>query len=341
MLQLKNGTPFKASLMLLPDVDGIDTVYAVVKGTFTLGSRLTLADEQVPVVLADQHHADPAGSSIKVASDVCLGKQHTDVVLLGSACAPAERPVWHMDVSLAVGSVRKAVRVFGDRVWDARTGVATIAHLTPFVRMPLTWERAYGGMDETEQGPAGHPRNPVGTGFRARGGTKPIAGTPVPNVEDPAALITSHEISTYHDKTEPLVSYYEEHGVLYRIDGRPAPDEVGARVEALLATCRERNVAVQTIKAVARRRWRDDDGRHFSWYEPLADAQAIGRAVRYVLSNPQLFLNTSSDARLLQPTLDAASSADATTRPGDDQLQADIVTLGIEPLFDGAALERI
>jgi len=191
MLQLKNGTPFKASLMLLPDVDGIDTVYAVVKGTFTLGSRLTLADEQVPVVLADQHHADPAGSSIKVASDVCLGKQHTDVVLLGSACAPAERPVWHMDVSLAVGSVRKAVRVFGDRVWDARTGVATIAHLTPFVRMPLTWERAYGGMDETEQGPAGHPRNPVGTGFRARGGTKPIAGTPVPNVEDPAALITS------------------------------------------------------------------------------------------------------------------------------------------------------
>src|SRR5579864_759446 len=77
-------------------------------------------------------------------------------------------------------------------------------------------------------------------------------------------------------------------------------------VEALLQTCAERNLAVQTIKAVARRRWPEgDDGRHFIWYEPLADADAINRAVRFVLSNSQLFLNTSSDARLLQPTLDA------------------------------------
>ena len=112
-------------------------------------------------------------------------------------------------------------------------------------------------------------------------------------------------------------------------------------VEALLATCSERNVAVQTIKAVARRRWRDDDGRHFSWYEPLADDGAIGRAVRYVLSNRQLFLNTSSDARLVQPTLDAASASDATSAPTSDELEADVVAQGIEPLFDGAALERI
>jgi len=113
-------------------------------------------------------------------------------------------------------------------------------------------------------------------------------------------------------------------------------------VEALLATCRERNVAVQTIKSVARRRWPEgDDGRHFSWYEPLADTDAINRAVRYVLSNDQVFLNTSSDARLLQPTLDAASGPDATTRPSDDEMEADLTVQGIKPLFDGAALERI
>jgi aryl-alcohol dehydrogenase-like predicted oxidoreductase len=113
-------------------------------------------------------------------------------------------------------------------------------------------------------------------------------------------------------------------------------------VDALLATCRERNVAVQTIKAVARRRWpSDDDGRHFSWYEPLDDTQAISRAVRYVLSNEQLFLNTSSDARLLEPTLDAASADDATQAPIDDELEADVVAQGIQPLFDGAELERI
>ena len=114
-----------------------------------------------------------------------------------------------------------------------------------------------------------------------------------------------------------------------------------ADVEALLETCGARNVAVQTIKAVARRRWPDDDGRHFSWYEPLADADAIGRAVRYVLSRPGLFLNTSSDARLLQPTLEAAAAAVGQPAPTDDELEADVVAQGIEPLFDGAALERI
>ena len=116
-----------------------------------------------------------------------------------------------------------------------------------------------------------------------------------------------------------------------------------ADVEALLETCAARNVAVQTIKAVARRRWRDDDGRHFSWYEPLADADAIGRAVRHVLARPapKLFLNTSSDARLLQPTLDAATSAATAPAPTDEELEADMAAQGIEPLFDGAALERI
>ena len=60
-------------------------------------------------------------------------------------------------------------------------------------------------------------------------------------------------------------------------------------------------VAVQAIKAIARRRWSDDaaDPR-FSWYEPLADEAAIGRAVRYVLSDPRLFLITSSDYRQLR-----------------------------------------
>jgi hypothetical protein len=191
MLQVKNRTPFKTSLMLLPDADGIDTVYTVVKATFTLGSRLTLADEQVPVVLTDQHYADPASSSIKVASDVCLGKKHTDVLVIGSACAPSDQPVWAMDVSVTVASARKDVRVFGDRVWDGASGVATIAYVAPFIRMPLTWERAYGGADETAHGPAQHPRNPVGTGYRARGGRKPVPGMALPNVEDSGALITS------------------------------------------------------------------------------------------------------------------------------------------------------
>ena len=61
---------------------------------------------------------------------------------------------------------------------------------------------------------------------------------------------------------------------------------------------------MQTIKAVARRRWpADHEGARYSWYEPLRDDAAIGRAVRWVLGHPQLFLNSSSDATLLETIL--------------------------------------
>ena len=111
-----------------------------------------------------------------------------------------------------------------------------------------------------------------------------------------------------------------------------------AEVEALLATCAERDVAVQTIKSIARRRWDDGPAGHFSWYEPLDDEAAIGRAVRWVLAHDQLFVNTTSDARKLPAVIAAASDP---VRPSDAEMRADIDAHAIEPLFDGAALERI
>jgi aryl-alcohol dehydrogenase-like predicted oxidoreductase len=112
-----------------------------------------------------------------------------------------------------------------------------------------------------------------------------------------------------------------------------------AAVAALRAVCAERGVAVQTIKSVARGRWADRTGREFSWYEPLDDPGAIARAVRFVLAEDDLFLNTSSDARLL-PRLIEAASGDL-TRPGDAELDADIDAFGITPLFAPGELERI
>ncbi len=115
-----------------------------------------------------------------------------------------------------------------------------------------------------------------------------------------------------------------------------------ADVEALLDVCAERDVAVQTIKAIARGRWSDGatsgPGR-FSWYDPLTDPEPIARAVRYVLSHPQMFLNTTSDARLLPMVIDAATGD--VTAPSSVDLRADIEQQGISALFDDEALERI
>ena len=111
--------------------------------------------------------------------------------------------------------------------------------------------------------------------------------------------------------------------------------------EGLMSLCRAKNVAMQTIKSVAKRRWEDPKQPHFSWYEPLDDADAISRAVRFVLSTPDLFLNSSSDARLLHSLVNAATATNSTTRPTDDELTADVFAQNISPLFDGNALERI
>lgn len=110
-------------------------------------------------------------------------------------------------------------------------------------------------------------------------------------------------------------------------------------VERLMDVCRAKSVAMQTIKAIARRRWEDGPHGHRSWYEPLTDSDAIDRAVRYVLSHDDVFLNTSSDATLLSTIL--AAAAGDLIRPIDDELADDRRNHDMTPLFDGAALERI
>ena len=107
--------------------------------------------------------------------------------------------------------------------------------------------------------------------------------------------------------------------------------QYAADVEDLIAACRERGVATQTIKSVARRRWQNGADRKFSWYEPLRDREAIRRAVHFVLSRPGLFLNSSSDAGILRDTLDAAG--EVARAPERSEMEADIARYSMEPLF--------
>jgi adenylate kinase len=54
--------------------------------------------------------------------------------------------------------------------------------------------------------------------------------------DDDKPEVIRHRLETYHEQTEPLISYYDEKGLLRRIDGSLSPDEVGDRIRALLAT---------------------------------------------------------------------------------------------------------
>src|SRR3954451_7419240 len=113
-----------------------------------------------------------------------------------------------------------------------------------------------------------------------------------------------------------------------------------ADVERLLSLCAERDVAVQTIKSIARRRWPPEKAageKRQSWYEPLTDPDAIARAIRFVLSHPQLFVDSSSAIDQLPHALAAADAA--APAPGDVDITGDVATHDMAPLFDGADLE--
>ncbi|MDX6638969.1 MAG: adenylate kinase [Solirubrobacterales bacterium] len=56
--------------------------------------------------------------------------------------------------------------------------------------------------------------------------------------DDDKPDVIRHRLATYHEKTEPLVAYYEQHGILQRVDGTQSPDEVSDKIRALLATLR-------------------------------------------------------------------------------------------------------
>jgi aryl-alcohol dehydrogenase-like predicted oxidoreductase len=76
--------------------------------------------------------------------------------------------------------------------------------------------------------------------------------------------------------------------------------------DALVETCRERNVAVQTIKSIAMRPWMDRDHTRSTWYQPLEAPDDIDLAVWWAMGRPGVFLNSVGDVDLLPRVLDAA-----------------------------------
>jgi aryl-alcohol dehydrogenase-like predicted oxidoreductase len=83
--------------------------------------------------------------------------------------------------------------------------------------------------------------------------------------------------------------------------------------EAVLATCRERNVAVQIIKSIARGPWAAADRTHTTWYQPLEAQADIDRAIHWIMGAlPNAFINTAGDLTLLPKILDSASRFERT-----------------------------
>jgi hypothetical protein len=184
MLQVRNTTPLRTALMLSPDPEGIDTCWATIKGTFTLTPTPRLADAQQPVVIEPVHLGDPETTSLLTPVEVGLAKPGTDVLLRAHAVATHGRRVPRMDVVLEVGPVVQRARVHGDRWWFKQPGGWALSDPTPFERVPLLWERAWGGRSAVGNGERHEARNPIGCGYRHPDSMDVTNPLPAPNIED-------------------------------------------------------------------------------------------------------------------------------------------------------------
>lgn len=199
MWDLWNKTPYAVDRTVAIDKDGGRHWIVVVKATLTIhpDGSTSLADEQAPPVLAPVHAGEPGRSSLLYDSDLVFDKPGTDVVLNASAHAPNGRPVTELSVGVRVGRMQKALVVRGTR-WYVRSmlgGVEPSREIEPFVRMPIVYERAYGGFDDTASDARHHKlftANPVGVGVAAE--PEFLLGKATPNIEVPGAS-PSHPVA--------------------------------------------------------------------------------------------------------------------------------------------------
>lgn len=104
-----------------------------------------------------------------------------------------------------------------------------------------------------------------------------------------------------------------------------------ADFETLATTCRERDVAMQTIKSLAAGQWGEKQRTTRTWYEPLSEQNDVDRAVHWVLGQKQVFLNSSSDLSLLAKILDATERYESS--PPDAEMEAMVARVAMSPLF--------
>jgi adenylate kinase len=56
--------------------------------------------------------------------------------------------------------------------------------------------------------------------------------------DDDKPDVIRNRLEVYHDQTEPLIDYYDQQGLMRRIDGTRSPDEVHDHIRAVIATLR-------------------------------------------------------------------------------------------------------
>lgn len=204
-MELINATRMVTGYTLGFEPNGRELLVVVIKGTFVLpkpGEVVRLADEQLPLIMADTFTGEPGFSSPIYEIDFAPRKHMCDVLLIGSAHAPVGRQVTRQRVGLRVGSMEKRFDVVGNRVWrSGHTGISA-SDPEPFTQMPVSYDVAFGGADRNSEDESEHDAympNPVGRGWHKYLKNAWVDRKPLPNTEE-----IGKPVSFPSDKCKPM-----------------------------------------------------------------------------------------------------------------------------------------
>ena len=189
-MELTNATRMVVGATMCMEASGRESLVVAVKGTFRilqeLGSRLVLHEEQVPLTMSDVFFGEPGLSAPKYEIDFALRKVRCDVLLNGRAYAPGGVPTDRVEVGIRIGPWSKRFTVVGNRAWYFAGGPRATSP-EPFAPMPISYDHAFGGVDQCHEDPAQHAafmRNPAGRGFHKHLRNEWVEGTPLPHTEE-------------------------------------------------------------------------------------------------------------------------------------------------------------
>lgn len=203
-MELINGTKFDLNATQALDKHGQPWLVVIAKATYRISEhpdhRPELAENQRGLLMADVFEGEPGISAPLFENDFVPFKPACDVIVKGAAHAPEGKPVTELGIGLMVGPIKKTIVVTGNRHWRTTLGGLEPGKPEPFVTMPVTYSRAFGGMfDHTAIDSRNtsdfiaHPGNLAGCGHAGGKFLALLKGRAVPNLEFANARVKDPE----------------------------------------------------------------------------------------------------------------------------------------------------
>jgi hypothetical protein len=223
-MEFENRTPLPARALTGSTGDRETVGIVVCKVTFRVAAgRLERVDGEDAWPIFEQPFLF-RGRSFQPELD--FRKRGVDLLVFSEATAPEGRPVTYLRSGVVCGDRAVWLEVLGDRVWEPERNRLVPSPPQPFLTMPLTNDRAYGGVASYAGEELPHPVNPDGRGFVMD--PEAGAGTPLPNLERPGQLLTG-----WTDRPEP-VSLTRPLGLPASFMAALGSMDAGARARAML-----------------------------------------------------------------------------------------------------------